>query len=70
MELTIKNSVILWLGISAALLAVLAHMGVDVMAALTQRGVVGVLASTLWLAVWAAGLAAWAVRLYRVQREQ
>lgn len=52
------------------LYAALAHMGVDVMAALTQRGVVGVLASTLWLAVWAAGLAAWAVRLYRVQREQ
>jgi len=49
------------------LYAVLAHMAVDVMAALAQRGMAGVLVTELWLAAWAAALAFWAVRLYRRQ---
>lgn len=46
-------------------LAILAHAGVDVFAALYQRGAVGMWITECWLAAWAVLLGAWAFRLYR-----
>lgn len=46
-------------------LAVLAHAGTDVFAALYQRGVVSLAVSELWAIVCAALLAVWAVKLYK-----
>ena len=46
-------------------LAVLAHAAVDALPALYQRGAVPMVVSEVWLFAWAAGLAAWAVKLYR-----
>jgi len=47
------------------LFAVLGHMLVDVMAALSQRGAAPLWAVEGWLLVWTAALAVWAGRLYR-----
>jgi len=52
------------------LFAVLGHMIADVMAALYQRGVVGVLWAELWLLACTVALAVWAVRLYREMTAQ
>lgn len=49
-------------------LAILCHAGLDVFAALYQRGAVSLLLAEGWVLIWAVALAVWAVRLYRKLR--
>ncbi len=46
-------------------LAVLGHAAVDALPALYQRGAASMIVSELWLFAWVAGLAVWAVKLYK-----